>query len=147
MGVQIRVSPVLSDFSRIRCPLFVVNLVLARGVSFLSLSSLICPWVLRNSFNVFVYWSGTLGQNLTCLGIFFAFCLIKDIAWTLEKVHIRKWVLVLSLPLFASKTEMGVIFASSSVFKLMGFSILLMKISLGCIFEVWGFFQGILKTS
>merc|ERR1711954_397774 len=146
MGVQVKVSPVLSDFSRTRCPLFVVILVLAREIPFLSLSSLICPWVLRNSFKVVVYWSGTLGQNLTCLGIFFAFCLIKDIAWTLEKVHIRKWVLALSLPLFASKTEMGVIFASSSVFNFIGFSIWFMKICLGCIFEVWGFFFKIFEN-
>ena len=56
-------------------------------------------------------------------------------------------MLALSLPLFASKTEMGVIFASSSVFRFIGSSMLLIKISLGCIFEVWGVFLRFLNTS
>ena len=84
-----------------------VILVLARDIPSLSLRGLICPWVFRNSFNVAVYCSGTLGQNLTCLGIFLAFCLMRDMASRLEKVQIRKWVFVVSLPLLASNTEMG----------------------------------------
>merc|ERR1712081_43116 len=107
------------------------------GVPFLSFRSLICPWILRYSFRVSVFLSGTLGQNLTCFGIFLAFCLIIAIAWTLEKVQIRKREFALSFALFASKTEIGVIFASSSGFMFMGPRMWCMKICLGCRFWVW----------
>ena len=107
--------------------MLVVILVLAREIPSMSLRSLICPWVFKNSFMAVVYWRGTLGQNLTCLGIFLAFCLIMEMASRLEKVQIRKWLLAASLPLLASKTAMGVVLASSSVFRSMGDKILDMK--------------------
>ena len=127
--------------------MLVVILVLAREIPFLSLRSLICPWVFKNSFMAVVYWRGTLGQNLTCLGIFLAFCLIMEMVSRLEKVQMRKWLLAVSLPLLASKTAMGVVLASSSVFRSMGDKILDMNMSLGCMFVVLEVFFRFLNTS
>merc|ERR1711954_508395 len=116
-------------------------------IPFVTLRHLICPLVFKNSFMAVVYWRGTLGQNLTCLGIFLAFCLMMEMASRLEKVQIRKWLLAASLPLLASKTAMGVALASSSVFRSMGDKILDINMSLGCMFIVLGVFTRFLKTS
>ena len=127
--------------------MLVVILDLAKDVPFVSLRSLICPWVFKNSFMAVVYWRGTLGQNLTCLGIFLAFCLMMEMASRLEKVQISKWLLAASLPLLASKTAMGVALASSSVLSAMGDKMLEIKMSLGCVFVVMGIFLRFLNTS
>ena len=127
--------------------MLVVILDLAKDIPFVSLRSLICPWVFKNSFMVVVYWKGTLGQNLTCLGIFLAFCLMMEMASRLEKVQMSKWLLAASLPLLASKTAVGVASASSSVLSAMGDKILEVKMSLGCIFVVIGVFLRFLNTN
>ena len=69
-----------------------VILVLARDIPFESLRSLICPWVFKNSFKAVVYWRGTLGQILTCLGISLAFCVIMEMASRPEKSTDREMV-------------------------------------------------------
>ena len=127
--------------------MLVVILDLAKDIPFVSLRSLICPWVFKNSFMVVVYWRGTLGQNLTCLGIFLVFCLMMEMASRLEKVQMSKWLLAASLPLLASKTAMGVALALSSVLSAMGDKMFEMKMSLGCIFVVMGVFLRFLNTS
>ena len=127
--------------------MLVVILDLAKDIPFVSLRSLICPWVFKNSFMAVVYWRGTLGQNLTCLGIFLAFCLMMEMASRLEKVQISKWLLAASLPLLASKTAMGLALASSSVLSAMGDKMLEIKMSLGCMFVVMGVFLRFLNTS
>merc|ERR1711954_184479 len=116
-------------------------------IPFVSLRSLICPWVFRNLFNAAVYCRGTLGQNLTCLGIFLAFCLMREMASRLEKVQIRKWVFAVSLPLLASNTAMGVVLASSSVLRFMGARMLDMKISFWRMFMVLEAFLRFLNTN
>ena len=70
-----------------------------------------------------------------------------EMASRLEKVQMRKWLLAVSLPLLALKTAMGVVLASSSVFRAMGDKILDMNISLGCMFIVLGVFFRFLNTS
>ena len=127
--------------------MLVVILDLAKDIPFVSLRSLICPWFFKNSFMVVVYWKGTLGQNLTCLGIFLAFCLMMEMASRLEKVQISKWLLAASLPLLASKTAVGVALALSSVLSAMGDKMLEVKMSLGCMFVVMGVFLRFLNTS
>ena len=127
--------------------MFVVILDLARDMPLLSFKSLIYPWVLKYSFMVVVYWWGTLGQNLTCLGIFLAFCLIMEMASRLENVQMRRRLFAASFPLSASKTDMGVALDSSSVFRLIGDRILEVKMSLGCKLVVIGVFFRFLKTS
>ena len=56
-------------------------------------------------------------------------------------------MVVSSLPLLVSKTAMGVILASSSVFSAMGDKMLEIKMSLGCMFVVMGVFLRFLNTS
>ena len=70
-----------------------------------------------------------------------------EMASRLEKVHISEWLLTASLPLLASKTDVGVALDSSSVFSAMGDKILEVKMSLGCIFVVIGVFLRFLNTS
>ena len=75
------------------------------------------------------------------LGILF------DDASRLEKVKMSKWLFAASLPLFASKTDMGVALDSSSVFSPMGDKMLEVKISFGYMFVVIGVFLRFLNSS
>ena len=50
---------------------------------------------------VVVYCGGTFGQNLTCLGSFFAFRLMIEMASRLGKVQMSMWFIAVSLPLLA----------------------------------------------
>ena len=120
---------------------------LAREIPFVSLRSMICPWVFKKLFMVVVYCRGTLGQNLTCLGIFLAFCLMMEMAPRLEKVQMGMWLFAASLPLLASKTAMGVALALSLVLSAMVDRMFEVKMSLGCIFIVMGVLLRFLNTS
>ena len=76
-----------------------------------------------------------------------AFCLMMEMVSRLEKVQMSKWLFAASLPLLASKTDMGVALDSSSVFSPMGDKMLEVKISFGCMFVVIGVFLRFLNTS
>ena len=83
-------SPTLSATSSRMCPLSVFSLDFTSGLPSLFLICLSCPWILKCSLSFGMYSIGTLALNLTDLGIFLAFCFMREIACMDEKVQISK---------------------------------------------------------